>query len=340
MRNTLKLFIILGIILCLASCADKKPVYLTIANVALSEKTINPAKGQKTKIRYYLSKSTVAKISICDSGDRLARTISSGAAEKKGYNEKSWDGKDIAGNALANGVYTYIIEALDPATKKAVRYSPLFETAGKELTLRGLEFDNKTGVIEYVLPKAASLRIRVGMKDGGPLLRTLVDWEPQEAGRHTIKWDGKDSSRELELLGNPNVYLNLTAFSLAENSIIVKGDGGFERTDKSEPGFDFEILDVTEYHDSNIPLIRGDNVSIRVSVAEEDKMDLINSRFEIIFFMDNVFLFEEEEGTSPFTYRLDIKKLNKGLHALTVNIYSYNDRTAGRTKKIFIYRSN
>ena len=67
-------------------------------------------------------------------------------------------------------------------------------------------------------------------------------------------------------------------------------------------------------------------------------MDLINSRFEILFFMDNVFLFEEEEGTSPFTYRLDTKGLNQGEHILTVNIYGYQDHIASHSKRIFIQR--
>jgi len=67
-------------------------------------------------------------------------------------------------------------------------------------------------------------------------------------------------------------------------------------------------------------------------------MDLINSRFEIIFFIDNVFLFEEEDGISPFTYRLDTKGLNEGEHILTVNIYGYEDHIAGKSKRIFIRR--
>ncbi len=368
MQTLVKIYIILGLMMCLTSCAIEKPVLrptlkLNISNVSLDKKSFNPSQGEVVKIRYRLSKEANVTIKLYDSDGNLLRILKPKGIDRKGYNERIWDGKDDSGRILPGEVYIYTIEAKDTSKDEFFIYDMADETGGIELVLRELNFDNKTGEIDYILPKAARVRIRIGLKEGGPLLSTLLDWQPQEAGRHSITWDGMDSSGVLNLLGNPNIIVNISSFSLPENSIILEGSAKqvpIERTalekrpkkktdiKKSmhalhkrakchEPRFDFEILDIKEYKDKDVPIIEG-AVPIRIRLDERDKLDLINSRFEIIFFIDNIFLFEEEEGTSPFTYRLDTKGLNEGEHILTVNIYSYEDHIASRSKRIFIWR--
>jgi len=51
---------------------------------------------------------------------------------------------------------------------------------------------NPETVIEYQLPKEASVRLQV-YNLLGQHIRTLVD-EQKEAGYHQVKWDGKDAS--------------------------------------------------------------------------------------------------------------------------------------------------
>jgi len=359
---------ILGLTMCLTSCAIEKTTLkpalkVNVSNVSLDKKSFNPSKGEVVKIRYRLPKQANVTIRIYDSDDNLVRTLEPKGIDRKGYNERVWDGKDDLSHILPKEAYIYTIEAKDISSGEFYVYDTADETGGIELVLRGLNFDNKTGQIDYILPKAARVRIRIGIEEGGPLLRTLLDWQPMEAGKHTVVWNGKDSSGVMNLLGNPNVFVNISSFSLPENSIILEGpveQAFIERTvlekrpvkktdiKKSmhalhkrakchEPRFDFEILDIKEYKDKDTPVIEG-AAHIRVRLDEQDKLDLINSRFEIIFFIDSVFLFEEEEGTSPFTYRLDTKGLNEGEHILTLNIYGYEDHIASRSKRIFIRR--
>src|SRR3989338_7199789 len=52
-----------------------------------------------------------------------------------------------------------------------------------EILAKDISFDLANGEIRYILPEPALVRIRIGMPEGGPLLRTLVDWERLEAGR-------------------------------------------------------------------------------------------------------------------------------------------------------------
>lgn len=371
MRRFIKFLLMCIVIMCLTSCAAQRQVKvisapevllkLIISNVSIDKKAFNPSEGERVKIRYRLSKEANVRIKIYDSDDNLVRAIEPILIDKIGYNEKIWDGRDDSGNILPKEVYIYTIEATDASSNETYVYDMADETGGIELTLRGLSFDNKTGQIDYVLPKAARVRIRIGIKDGGPLLRTLIDWQAQEAGKHSITWDGMDSSGVMSLLGNPNVFINIAAYSLPENSIILRGKEGsspiktieaekrarkivsikkythalHKRAKCHEPDFDLEILDIKKYKDNKIPIIE-DTVPIRIILDEEDKLDLINSRFEIIFFIDNIFIFEEEEGVSPFTYRFDIKGLSKGEHIITVNIYGFDDHISSKSKKIFI----
>ncbi|GAG37604.1 unnamed protein product, partial [marine sediment metagenome] len=242
-------------------------------------KSFNPTQGQSAKIRYRLSKKAGVAIKLYDADNNLVMTLEPEGIDKKGYNERSWDGRDHKGNILPPEAYTYTIEARDLAKKQAYVYDIAEETGGRNLTLRELDFDYMTGDITYVLPKAARLRVRVGIKEGGPLLRTLVNREPKKAGRGRIKWDGMDSSGVSNLLGNPDLFANIAAVSLPENSIIVEGKG---KPEEIEAHFNLEILDR-----------EGSIIPIRVTLDERDKAALINSRFEIIFFVDYVYLFEE-----------------------------------------------
>ena len=46
-------------------------------------------------------------------------------------------------------------------------------------------------VLAYDLPRAGRVTLRI-YDVGGRLVRSLVSGEVQEAGRHTVEWDGRD----------------------------------------------------------------------------------------------------------------------------------------------------
>jgi hypothetical protein len=52
--------------------------------------------------------------------------------------------------------------------------------------------------------------------------------------------------------------------------------------------------------------------------------------------VDGVFLFEMEEGSSPFTFNWDTKGLTKGSHILTVNLASYDDHIGVVSREVII----
>ncbi len=77
----------------------------------------------------------------------------------------------------------------------------------------------ETCTISYNLTYDARVRIRVGV-DGGPLVKTLLDWELQFAGPHSVIWDGTD---EMGYIVEPGDYkVAFWADTIPENSIIVE----------------------------------------------------------------------------------------------------------------------
>ena len=50
----------------------------------------------------------------------------------------------------------------------------------------------------------------------------------------------------------------------------------------------------------SLPILKG-TVPVTIFIADEDRIALENSRYEIMLFVDTVFLFEDEAGFSPFT---------------------------------------
>jgi hypothetical protein len=71
----------------------------------------------------------------------------------------------------------------------------------ERFTYEALHFDpskQKYGRLSYRLSRDAWVRVQVVLrKDPSLLIRTIVDWEKQEAGIQTLFWDGRDSSGHL-----------------------------------------------------------------------------------------------------------------------------------------------
>lgn len=62
-----------------------------------------------------------------------------------------------------------------------------------------------------------------------------------------------------------------------------------------------------------------DEILVRVDVDAKDRDVLSPKPYEIIFFVDGIFLTEEERGTIPLNFIWDLQHLPEGEHTLTVN---------------------
>jgi hypothetical protein len=75
---------------------------------------------------------------------------------------------------------------------------------------------------------------------------------------------------------------------------------------------------------------------VRIEVDERDRSLVTNSRFEMIFYVDTVFLFEDEDSFTPYTYQWDTSGLNPGPHILTVNVHGYGDHIGARSAIVMV----
>ena len=370
---------------CLAGCATtagtnaggavSTVVPLAITNVGVEPKTIDPAQRQIATIRYELSRPATVTVDLVDEEGRVVRQLDAGK-QSAGMRTATWDGCMTNGRPVPSGVYLYIIRTSTvyglPTTDYS--YDPSTTTGSEELEAWKFTFDKETGLLRWVMPKAGYARVRIGVQ-GFPHLRTLLDWEPLEAGEQTIAWDGLDASGLINLKEHPNLSIKLQAFALPWNTIIVRNGsssadepssprlpsgprGGQGRAD--EPAYpplnrrDASYLHAqharavchetrlhvqfpaeTSYDSHSRPVLSG-VVAVRVVLDERDAAQAVNSRFEVAFFEDLTFLSEEEDGSNPFTYLWDTTHLPPGEHLLTVNVLSYDDHYGVVTVPVMI----
>lgn len=368
-KNRLIFILVSVVLFCgYGKAATKEAAYvkpLDIAKVKLDKKIFEPAKNETVSISFEITQDTDVEITIYDRLAIVAKKFSP-VNLKAGQHKITWDGRNDNGKLTDGKVFLYIIEATAPNSQKVV-YNRSERTGGLEVKPLEYTLDDKTGKIEYVLPKACMIRIRAGLRDS-MLARTLMDWQPRTAGRHTEIWDGLDKSGTVNLLRHPALDLNLTCYTLPANTILVKGGNDLsDETEKSrkknlirneiwdtqnkylhyrhnpltchESSFAVSFPGVKRFDDRKIPILTG-TTAVRVVLDERDAKSLINSRFEVMFYIDGIFLFEMEEGTNPFTFNWNTIGLSKGYHILTVNVMSYDDHIGTVSTKVKIENKN
>jgi flagellar hook assembly protein FlgD len=351
---------------CLAAAASgvapKSKGPFKITKVGLDKKAFNPSKGETVSLDFEITGHADVEVVIYD---RLDQQVWSSAmpALEAGRHSITWDGRRTDGKLAPGNVFLYVIETKTGDGRKTI-YNMAQKTGGFEVKSLKYTLDKKTGKIEYVLPKTCMVRIRVGLKDG-MFTKSIFDWEPHTAGRHSYEWDGKDDTGQMNLLEYPELELRLTCYTLPANTIISTGavvPFEYRKNPTKTKGSDrnrlwatkgkylhyqhdprvchqprLKILFPTQAQAANedIPVVSG-VVPIRVELDPRDARHLIDTRFEIMFFIDGVFIYEIEEGLSPSTFSWDTTSFVKGPHILTVNIIGYDDHIGNVSRKVII----
>ena len=331
-------------------------VALTIEQVAVEPKTLDLTKQMETSLRYSLPKSATVSIELFDENGQLVRQLAIGRQEA-GAQTARWDGRDGRGNPVPIGVYRYVIRAHGQDRQEWI-YDPWQEMGGEELEVRDFTWDPHIDTFHWIMPKAGRARLRIGM-EGFPHLRTLLDWEPMEAGEQILSWDGLDTSGLIRLKDHPQLAIKLAAFTLPPNTIIVRGKNlgvpsapspkgaralpegrslylhaSHPRSTCREVGLRIEFPQARPDAEGR-PILRG-KVPVRVTLDPTDATRMVNERFELAVFEDLTVIFEEEEGLNPFTFEWDTGRLTPGQHLLTVNLLGHDDHFGVETRAVWI----
>ncbi len=321
--------------------------------IEFKKSEFSPAQGAVFEIPFELESAANVFIDIFSPDGDLVREIKSDKPLVKGLNKLFWDGKDSKGTIVADEAYIPVIHASDISSGKAFVVDTR-KTGGEVIEdLKVTITPDKN--ISFKLPYPCRVLSRVGIK-GGPMLRTLSNWEPRNKGKVVLRWDGFDQDRLRDIRKDKKLSVLVRAYRLPDNSIITSGNKDVIYRDyrKTIQKPDWKPIDKEDYvlernnqrvdrhyympKSMNLtPSIRvkflnqypKDNQGrlkikcpcpIKVNLTNEEKSQLQNSLYEIAFFVDNQFVSEQEQGYAPFTWHWNPSGLAAGEHMLTVNV--------------------
>ncbi|MEX2964341.1 hypothetical protein [Microbulbifer sp. TYP-18] len=341
---------------------------LEITQVRAQQQAFDPARGESARIHFVIDAPASVALTIYDGRDRLVNAIKTSKKGKDvqlspGEHTLRWDGTDLKGRPVPAEAYRYVLNAVGDGGRVTHDLSDL--SGGELLAVSDVRWDKATGLIRYHLDQPARVSIRLGLKEGGPLLRTLVDWVPRSGGAQAEPWDGWDGSQALNIAAHPKLNLAVTAYALSANTLLVGGRA--ERVafaDLSEQGARVKTQvrkgGKRMYHHADQPLesrsdfattltlgvpaeqdaegrwVVSGTVPIRLDVAPKDRARLLARRFEPVFYVDGTFAFENEVGFLPMTWQWDTRNVNPGEHYVTVNIRGYEGNFGTATLKLWV----
>jgi FlgD Ig-like domain len=338
---------------------------LTIANVSADKNTFDIERQRNLTIGYQLDQAADVQLLIYDARNILIKQ-SNAKAVNAGENIVQWDGRDQAGNLVPPEVYFYVLVA-KTASGESAEYDLTDITGGEFLGIQHFMWDKNAKQLELVLNKPARVVVRAGIKNSGPLLKTLMNWAPLNSGKHTLPWSGWDESNVLPMGDHPQLQFAKDAFTLPSNAIIVQSktrQAGFinELTwpkqvrqkkllrklkmyapmqvpaDK-RGDFPMKLSIVGDFpkNKQGVPLVSG-KVPVRLNVDHVRLHNLASQRYEPVFYVDGQFVFENEIGFFPMTYVWDSSKVNQGVHYITANLRGYRSNFGMATIKVEVSR--
>ena len=345
---------------------DKTSPSLKIVNVSTDRLSFRPSGGETVDIIYRLPEPAAVDVYIYDCRNLLIRHLVKGGKRSGGDQREVWNGRDEADRPVPPEVYTYAIEATDKKGRK-VTYDITDLTGGEQQWAEDIRYDPEKKEIRYVLPKAGRVNVRLGIKEG-PLLSTLIDWPVREAGLHIEPWDGTCNSGALNFGENPKLDIAVWSYNLSGNSIVVLGnqrenlprfieDLPWGRTYREEthekprqlfnhwrhpreacrePKISLKAIDV-EQREDGIPIIDGQTY-FQMTIDGHDQKIMIDQKFEVVFYVDGLFVYEEELGYTPFSWQWDPIGVNAGIHHITVVLRGYQGHFGSTTKKVWVRR--
>ena len=338
--------------------AQNNPSHL-IQSLIVENRSFDPGKGQTAIIKLAPTNRSSVTLTICDESGYEVKVLVKNKVISNEEETIVWDGRNSSGKIVPNGIYFFILEL--EIRGKVHTYNPYYSTYGKKVINTTIRYDYNHKHITYYVPEPAMVRIRVGLRNGGPLLGTLLDWSPKDEGTHTLKWNGSDPSGYVSIADLKDRLFSMAAFSLGENALIVNSRDlnnsskspvsknlifspripldrsiyakGYFKI-KHEPRIDVHFTG--DYvQKKNMTVINGD-IGLKITVHEQDRIIFEKNRFELIIYIDTVFLFEDESAIIPYVYNLEVDDLSEGEHIVTINLLCYDFNCGVVTKKILL----
>lgn len=328
---------------------------------AYDKQSFAPARGESFSIPLKLANPAAvraARVEIHSSDGDLLRTLEiAGLSPAVSDYEVVWDGRDDDLEVVPDEAYLPVV-VLISMLNQAATIAESGSSGGEEV----YEFEKavRPGSIEYTLPAASRMLVRSGIENG-PMLRTIIDWEPRTAGFHAERWSGRGSDDVAAIEEHPDAAYLIVGYRLPDHSIITHGNDresyrqyrerrnwplkqtstGQQRLERNgralrqefwqpllqqkSPRIEVALLSTPQRQPLR-HLQQSQEMLTEVKLHPLDEIYLQQERYEISFFVDHAFVAEEEQGYVPFTWRWSPGRMGiqPGEHLLTVNVSGYN----------------
>ncbi|PAU76999.1 hypothetical protein CK501_15650 [Halovibrio salipaludis] len=328
---------------------------------AYGQRAFNPSAGESFEIPVIADQAGTLKLEIRSPDRDVVRVLEERIEEDEvGQTVPiTWDGRDLKGKIVPDEAYTPVLRMNGKVVNNPYEYS------GGEVIERIEPDFSSHGKIGFQLEHPSRVLIRAGI-EAGPLMRTLVNWQPRVSGKNIVHWDGYDEDGVINLRNNPDVRLLLTGYRLPEHSVITSGsdkeylewrsqyDWPDRMPDSSEVALErngerlsrhFFLAQSVEREPEVLVTVDGQPVekgaidvdgrfTATVDLEQADQWAMDQSQYEIAFFIDGEFVAEEEQGYVPFKWLWDADGLAPGKHTLTVNVSSFNGAVGVRTLEL------
>jgi hypothetical protein len=333
----------------------------TVSDVSLSRNAFNPSAGETLDLQFRLDRAAGVTVKVFDADGGLIRVLEDGVQNDAGMHRVTWNGLDDSGKPVPDEAYTFTIE-----TDAGVVFDPTTFSGGVVADADDAVFDEE-GVLVYKLPGPSRVLVRLGV-DGGPMLKTLVDWKPRVQGSITETWDGRDADGYVNLRAHAGFSALITYVTLPDATVITfgnrqesyrdyklgRGKGRPQKPLRERDAAAVPVLRPTllvppawsraprvtmtfpEFEDSPtsaVPTVM-DKVNVHINVDPADLPSLLDDQFEVIMFVDNVFFAEAERGHLPLNWRWELKQFPAGERVLTVNIASFRGQVGVVSRKV------
>jgi flagellar hook assembly protein FlgD len=210
-------------------------VGFTVGNFKVTQDVLqlNAASGGTVHYTSWLPFSLTETLYVKDRSGKVVRTILTAAARAAGSYLDAWDGLGDGGVDLPDGPY-YVLALLNANAAVATwdgsgYYLNDYVDYGDNLALQPFDpWDNRPLVIAYNFARAGSVTVGFGVGLGPPFPNCdppqycVLNGEFQEAGPHTVTWDGMDATGAVRTdYGDVGVEIDHGQFAI--NAVLVFG---------------------------------------------------------------------------------------------------------------------
>jgi hypothetical protein len=323
-----------------------------IKDVTIDNPKIDLSEGGGTStISFHLDEACTVNLFICNVKGDIIRNIVTNEAMTPGEHTETWDGIDDNIYPADNGLYFPILQCKSKR-KGRFTYNPSAESWGEEITPEDFNYNTSNEELTFETSQTAFARLRVGLKDGGPVYKTLAPWQLWLPGKHSVQWNGKDRQDFKSVLGKENLSYSFDAFSLPTNSITVfnpepaksiyqpqykqfpiqppkGGRLSYFSLEADSQGEEPELMvDLTKSKKDwrGRTVLKGD-VLYNITFADLDKKaSTLKAGSELIIYVDDTYVIENPIDSLPATIGFDSRKFSNGKHEVTINLLTTDDR--------------